>query len=69
MTLQVKKELNDQHGPYLENKIKMLKHYYLKANSMIGLVISKNLNRLMMLLIVLIEYHQLDGYVFVLEEI
>ena len=59
-----KQELNDQHGVFLENRIKMLKHYYLKVNFMIGLVILKNLNRLMMLLIMSIEYHQQDEYEF-----
>jgi len=58
----IKRVQNEQDGVYLENKIKMLKHYYLKVNFMIGLVILKNLNRLMMLQIMLIEYHRQDEY-------
>jgi len=58
----IKRVQNEQDGVYLENKIKMLKHYYLKVNFMIGLVILKNLNRLMMLRIMLIEYHRQDEY-------
>ena len=62
MNLEIKRVLNDQLGLYLENRIKMLKHYYSRANSMIGLVILKHLNRLMMRRIISIEYHQQDEY-------
>jgi hypothetical protein len=64
MNSQIKRVLNEQDGVFSENKIKTLKHYYLKENFMIGLVILKNLNRLMMLLIMLIEYHLPDEYGF-----
>jgi hypothetical protein len=66
MNLVIKRVQNEQDGVYLENKIKMLKHYYLKVNFMIGLVILKNLNRLMMLLIMSIEYHLQDEYEFLI---
>ncbi len=54
----------DQTGVYLENKIKMLKPYYSKESFMIGHLIFKNLNQLMIQQIMSIKYRPCNVYVF-----